>query len=720
MADITLTDGSSLSTNASVFDGSVIGKTPSAVIHFLRSDIVGILDKPLDQVQLNSISLGFTFEPSLPLPSGTANLSAGGGLSGEMDLYKPSAAGNLSPLFPKDQFGTDIEMGNQYYLALGFQVTAKVDGTATPGAFTLKLNVGATGAATLYLPFAPTGSNYPTLKSAIESICESFLIPLSTGQIENLKPGSVFTFDYQGTVGFTGSVNLLAAVNPTSSPGVSTSAGPISIQAGPSITIGGGFSLTGEFEVRIWRKAERVFQLGYYKKRNSSLTVSFDMSAGLDVMVGGFDVLSKVYGLLGDSGILDSNWLKAHVPQQVADDVASAYKTAVQTKLSIAIDAECDTSLTDQVAFSWNFDLGTAGSDTETAFEKVLLGDLTSLMTDSVLPAGVTKAGSVFDRLKDNKHTFTFNFLGLFDHTSVQESILENVTKVSEDGQLIMTDTAHVTRLSADATPLVKSDQLRRVFAEDCAATIGYVSSFGSFAPQISVNYGYFDYLSRARSTDLELFVETATALGLNAAASDWAITLELKSSSQTASFFASLGYNGSTASRLFLDGQGNGRTVDDFQSVARRATLATPGLGLDPNFRNCLQNDLRWQQICAAGSASNFYAVIGVDQINPPASSVVAYTWTFHIIFWSSAMQSAGQGLEAVRTYLKENPEVYPLHDKEFLKRRKAFANQLMKAINETPLFHDALGIMTMYLAAPPASRSVAINYAGVSKTYA
>ena len=115
-------------------------------------------------------------------------------------------------------------------------------------------------------------------------------------------------------------------------------------------------------------------------------------------------------------------------------------------------------------------------------------------MRGTSLPAGVSKAGSVFDRMKEAKHTFTFNFLGLFDHASAQDATLDMAIKVSEDGQLIITDTAHLTRLSATATPFVKSDQLRKALAEDCVATVGYAVSLGSLAPQLKVAYSYFDY----------------------------------------------------------------------------------------------------------------------------------------------------------------------------------------------------------------------------------
>jgi hypothetical protein len=62
--------------NVTVFDNSVLGKTPSSVIHFLRSDVIGALGQTLDQVQINSLSIGFDYEPSFSFEGGTVNLLA--------------------------------------------------------------------------------------------------------------------------------------------------------------------------------------------------------------------------------------------------------------------------------------------------------------------------------------------------------------------------------------------------------------------------------------------------------------------------------------------------------------------------------------------------------------------------------------------------------------------------------------------------------------------
>ena len=719
MPTITLSDSSSASVDASLFDKSVIGKNPSAVLRFLRSDVIGAIDQSLDKVQINMLSAGFNFNPSFSLNGGSATFQAGSGLTGEIDLYKPSGAEGPNYLFTKDQFGTSIDMGDSIYLALAFQLGLQAGGSAGTGAFCIQPSMTSSAVARFYMPFTQSSGSYPTLKTALIDLCNSYALPSSIDDLRKLTIGAVLTFDASGTIEFDASVDVLAAVSPTATPGIVNSFGPMSINAGPSVTVAGEFSLTGELQVRIWKKSETEIQLGYYKKRGSSLQLSCDESAGLDAKVGHFDVLAKIYELLGDSGKLDETWLKQNVPDAVAQEVATAYQTAVQRKLSIAIDAECDTALTDQSAFSWKFDLPSLDPDGIKALESALRGELSRLMSKSALPRGVAKVGSVFDSIRDKGHTLTFNFLGLFDHATVRDSVVDISSKVSEDGQLILTDTAHVTRLSADVTPFIKSEQLQRVVAEDCVSTIGYLASCGSLAPSVKVAYSYFDYKSQANVSDLEIFISIAEKLRGTFKAGDWSSTVRSMLPSQQASFLAELVYDDKAGRGLFVDQNSKPRQIPDYEQIGRTATLITPGIALSDSFAPWLADDLKWKQIRDAGTMQNFCSIIGIDQLTPPAWAIVSFTWTLHVIFWAGAMHSAATAFQNILQYLDANARSVSWQDQEFMRRRQTFASQLNTAIQKAPLFHNALGLLIMFNGAQPSEQTITIRYGGLSKTY-
>jgi hypothetical protein len=720
MATIKLTDSSALEADAVLLDNSVLGKTPNSVLHFLRSDVIGALVQTLDKVQIDSVSMGFSYQPAISLSGGTASFTAGGDITGEVDLYKPGKAGSSSPLFPPDQYGATIEMGTNCYLSLGLQVAASGEGDAAPGAFTLTLTGGASASAKLYLPFGvdSTGA-YPTLKAALETLGGAFTLPSTIAAMKALPTGAVFVYDAKGSVGFDAEFDVLAAVNPTASLGVSSSYGPIKVSAGPAVTVGGGFSLSGDFQVRMWNKTANVVQLSYHKKQGCTFNVTFDASVAADVSVGSYDVFTKIYGLLGSAGELDAGWLKANIPAAAADDVQAAYQAAVQTKLSIAIDEECDTSITTQVAFSWEFDTTVAGSDG--VFTKAIAGDLTSLMSGAAMPPGVTKVGSVFDKLKTAKHTFTFNFLGLYDYADVQSASLQMTVKVAEDGQVVIADTASLSRLSATTTPLIKSALLRKVLAEDFIATVGYSTSLGRTATDLKVSYSYYDYETHTHVSDLQLFLSAAAALTNGTApAQEWNAIVQAGMSSQSASLLASLTYDNPAAIRLFLDGTSAPRSVADYQSVGRRALVLTPGLNLGEIFVAFLQDDSKWQLLLDAGAIGNFYSAMGVSQTPPPEWATVAYAWKQHVVSWAGSMHSAAQALQNVLQYLAQHAALDPVKDADFQKLRKVLASQLMKAVQAAPLFNDALGVVTIFLAAPPASTEVTISYGGKTATYA
>jgi hypothetical protein len=391
----------------------------------------------------------------------------------------------------------------------------------------------------------------------------------------------------------------------------------------------------------------------------------------------------------------------------------------VQTKLSIAVDEECDTSLTDQVAFSWDFNTATMNPTAQAAFKSAMHGDLSTLMGNSALPAGVSKVGNVFDNLKCTRHKFIFNFLGLFDYASVEQASLEMNVKVSEDGQIVIADKATMTRLQATATPFIKSDRLRKVLAEDFVATVGYKTSLGHLATSLDVQYTFYDYHHRAQSADLATFVGIATVLATTGdPGKDWAPLLQTGLSSQSAAVLASLGYDNASALRLFLNGS-TPRTAEDYETVARQALAVTPGLGLNARFLASLKDDAKWQQMVDAGARSNFFILLGADPQAPPVWAQAAYAWKQHILLWAPAMHSAAQALQEVLAYAAGKPDLQPLTDPQFIQKRKTLGSQLRTAVNAAPLFHDALGIIMVQHVAAPSSTTLNISYAGKTAAY-
>jgi hypothetical protein len=58
MATIKLTDEFSVPQPIDIPDTSVLGRSPESVIHFVKTDVLKVLDTPIDKVDLGSAAVG--------------------------------------------------------------------------------------------------------------------------------------------------------------------------------------------------------------------------------------------------------------------------------------------------------------------------------------------------------------------------------------------------------------------------------------------------------------------------------------------------------------------------------------------------------------------------------------------------------------------------------------------------------------------------------------
>ncbi len=714
MPSISLTDSTSASFDATLLDTALLGTTPHSVLAFLHDKVLGMMEKPLDQVQLESQSLVFNYTPKISLAGGSGTFTGGAGAGGKVDLLKPAPT-----LFAKDQFGTEIPMNGNFYLALAFDLSASASLGGTVCACALNVTDAAKGTATLHVPFSRTAGAFPTLKASLATLLSAYRLPTHVDDLKAWPPGSLFSFDCAGSVGFKGSINMLAAVNPTASLGFSQTAGPISVTAGPAVTVCGSFTLSGEFLVRLWKRDDNTVQLGYYKKTGGALTVAFDGALGADATVGSFDLVAQLYTLLGDKAKLDPAWIKANIPASQADHVRDIFKVAVAKKLSLEVNAEADATFAESAAFAWNFDLRTAAGPAQQALNAAFKGQIDPLLAGGTLPAGVTAAGSVLDRIRETKRTFTFNFLGLFDHASVSDAALDLQTRTTDTGQLILTDTAHVKLLTTDTT-VVSTDKLRQVLDEEGAATVTYAATVGKIVPQLTVMYSFFNYQASAKTDDLQGFLAIARAVTGKDLSAPWTTFLHAGTRSQTAYLEVALKYDVNTASALFLNA-GTLRDPKDYTAAIRHAILLMPPEpALNPAFLAAVHDDKRWAALLNVGDVPDMYPLLGVDRQDPPQWAVAATAWIRQALLWKDPMHAAGQAMQSVSSYLGGHPGADLRHDTAFAQLRLNFANRLRNALQQAPVFPDeASGLLIMCSAAPPAGVALTLNYAGKTVSY-
>ena len=395
MATINVTDSTaavaSLQLDSTV---SAFATNPAASIHFAATEVVSLLDQPIDQVVLSSLCLGFTYTPPFKLDAGY-KFSVGGSFNCTFNIFRkpsPPKPGQPEPcLFPADALGDDpLSLITTCYTSLQCDIGFSSSASQSVSPYALGESGSLKASAAMYRAYTST-SGYPTLRAALVEAFNSYSFPASRAALHALPESQVFTYELAGSITAKGKFNMLAAVNPTVSAGITETLGPVSLQVGPEVTLGGCIAITSDFQIRVRKLDANTLRIGHYRKKGSTLSVTFDAGASATAAVGGEDLIAPIYKLLGSGASITKAWFEQQGAKDLADKIQDALTQAVQQKLAIALDAETDATACDTAAFLFDFHLPQLDLHGLAALDGVLAGDLSPLIAAGTLPAGITK-----------------------------------------------------------------------------------------------------------------------------------------------------------------------------------------------------------------------------------------------------------------------------------------------------------------------------------------
>ena len=714
MATISLTDEFSVPQPIDIPDTSALGHTPTSVIHFIKTDVLKAFDTPIDKVDLGSVAVGLIYTPTLPLAVGNGTFHLGGGATGEFDIIKAPSPSKPEPprsLFPDDALGDDaISLEGCCYVKLSFSLVLSASGKEAVDALTLKQSAQGTGSASMYLRFEPDAGQYPTLREAFKESLARFMLPSDGASLKLLPPGCVFLYEASGSLTVSGSVNLIAAVNPTAAVGVKETFGQVTVTAGPSLTLGGSVTITGDFQVRIRSLAASLIRIGYYKKRGSTFAVTFDASVSANVSVAGTDVVSAIFGMLGPSSKVSDQWLKDNGGTEVSSQVQEVVKQAVQTKLQIAMDMECDASISEAVAFLYNFDMGALDATGQTLLDKLLKGDISALNTGA-LPVGITAESNLVERIHSDKHIFTLHFLGILNFASIEEFAVKSTLKYSDDGSLCITDQATGSRLGA--TTKVSGNKLSQILVETFVATASYAVSMGRFSPKLEMKYLFYKYKGNASKSDLASFVLRASELPVDkTTVSQWNQLVINDNGVFGTAIFVDLEYDTATATQMFLDVSGNVRPRADYISFARTAVGQSVLGDSDSQYLGKLTENATWQNL-----DDNGYNAI-IPGLNSAQTATIQIEF-FDLRNWATAMQKVAQVVKQMVQFSNAYAGSNLQSDSTFLALRTKLGGALSAIVRKTnadmiPMW----GCFALYDAQFPLKGQASITNKGVTIT--
>jgi hypothetical protein len=615
-----------------------------------------------------------------------------------------SVGGKPTTLFSPDLFADPISVQqSQCYVSLALNATVEADTGDKVG--DLKFGFKANGGMTLsYYQLFDLSQAPPTLDEAIESTIANFAIPGDLDDVEAMPLNSVAAVDGTGDLKFSGMVSLSSLTNAPVSLSSAT-VGPIQITAGGKMSLGAGFELSGEYQVRIQRLAGKVFRLGFYRKRASEFTLTASASAGLGASLGQDDLFGEILKAISKNPQTDRQALAGLSPARVSE-IQNVIKQSVDRTLNIGVTAEIGFGSNTEAMFHYEIDLAKIGEDARVLVHAALQGNLGPLVaTDSAPPLGIEVLKTLISSAKTLQHSLKVNLLGIYNSVRISELMLKGATAWdATSGQLVLTDTATASLIGMNAVNFgVDSKKLRLLLSEQFLISAAYTAgTFIQGAPALHAQHTYFEYDARTSRTDIrkDLYLGVAFKV-ISGKDADARLPAGIQAFGAT-TVLAETDYDDATMGTLFLYNN-RPRNGGDYEIAGRNALLYLVRKGEEDDYRLLTaSNDRLWSQMKQIGdvSSAQFRELIQIHTQVPIAPDVIGRDY-LNIVWWSEAMQSCAKKLIAVRNFISQQMEIDP-NNHDFLAQKRDLAGHLREVAATTRQdFGGPWGLVAMCLLA-------------------
>lgn len=702
MPTIKLTDQLGFKVDAEINPDSAIAKYIKSLtsLKFPKLDLASLKDSPLDQAPLKNFQTGIEFEQPIDIGVEDSELKIGAGVSGNLRLFSPSD----KQLFDPEVFGDPITIGpNQFYVGVGTSAALSSELTHKAGDLGFGFNAGSEINLTTYRLFENTGpGTLPKFVDALKEAIAAFSIPGDLEDVTRISKGSVVTVEGNGNIKFSGTVDVLSAVNPLAAvnvPGLPDPFGELKITSAGSIQVGAAFEITGAYQIRVQKMDDDKVRLGYYKKRGEEFSFTVSASSGLSVGPGKFDVLVPLLKAISSDPKADIEALqKGGLTDAQIEAIKKVVEAGISRKLEIALGFELSSTDTWEAAFLFDFELNRLDETGRKALHNALDGDLSGLaVKNGQLPVGVHLVRSIFTDIQSKKHTLKFNLLGIFNFISVSSLILKGqVLFEPATGELIITDKATASRIAASTFNFAAdSEKLRKVLAESVLVSVAYkFSKLVTHKTELRIVHSYFELHTKTDRTKMKNNLDVFEALGLMTANEGDELIGGSTQFGRT-TLYAETTYDDALVNNLFLN-NGAPRSQKEYEAAGRKAIALLVQENDDDDFRRLPAiGDALWNEMSKQGQA-NFGSIgalktLSTAKLGGIRSDYIVIKW------WAESMKEMSESLAEVRKFLDENPGIDP-ENKTFKAHRKRLASKLKDVASKTKSqFGDPWGLVAM-----------------------
>ena len=717
MPKLKLTDSLGFNADVELAEDAGVVKYIKSLSQIKVSDInlSALAQVPLDKVPLKSATAGLAFEHDVPV-----------GINQTEMTVKAAGASRLRLLGPKDKqlfdpelFGEPIKIEDgQYYVSLG--VTASLSASVPVELRDLSFGFDAGGqiAFAVYKPFTKFGTPgaFEPFVQAVEETARDFVLLGDIEDLSKMSVGLVATVEGGGKIKFSAEAELLSFANPLATvdpPGP----GELKVLSGGSVKVGATYQLSGEYQIRAQKLDKQKVRLGFYKKRGKEFTLSVSAKGGVSAGVGGFDLFERLLKAVSRDPEVDKKQLEeGGLDAGQVKDIEDAVKAAVSRKLELAASFELSASNSDEAAFDYDIDLAKLGPEGRQAIHKALDGDLTALAGGAqAVPAGITLRRSIFTETQKKKHTLKVNLLGIYNFISIGSLKKRmRVMYVRETGELLITDSATATRLTASTSNLEADHaKLRKVMAESFLITAAYRCSQTVLqSPTLEITHSYFELHSKTSRQTLKDNLDVVEVLGLLTKQEKEKLLAGTNDFGST-TLHVETAYDDALATSLFLNAKGEAREEAEFERAGRDALRLLVQQGDPDDYRRFLgSDDAFWNEIKQAATPDNFKSLESVKSIrNSTKLTMQAIVGVLAadralIRWWATELRGTAKKLVEIRKAVKANPNAG--HDSNvFNGLRRDLAEHLKGVAARTKEeFGDPWGLVATDLATGKAAK--------------
>jgi hypothetical protein len=651
----------------------------------------------LDQSPIKSLETGIAFEQPVGVGAGN-ELKIGAGVSGSLKLLSVKD----KQLFDNEVFGDPIEINaNQFYLRFGTTATLSSDLTHQSGDLGFGFGAGSQITITTYRLFEKpiAGGAFPKFLDALKETFGGFVIPGDLADLDRMAHGTVATVEGNGSIKFSGAVDVLSIVNPLAAVNLPEPIGVLKLNSGATIKVGASFEIFGAYQIRAQKVSNDKVRLGYYKRRGSEFNLKVSASSGLSVGVGKFDLLEPLLKAISSDPALDMEELKkGGLTEARIEAIKKVIEAGISRKLEVALGFELTSEHSSDAAFLFDIEPNKLDESGRKAVHNALRGDLSGLAAPAEqLPAGVSLVRSIFTEIQKEQHALKLNLLGIYNFISVSTLILKGTVMFERDtGELIITDTATASRIAASTLNFAADgEKLRKVLAESVLITAAYrCSRLVTHPPELKIAHSYFELHTRTDQTVMKNNLDVLESLSLmNANEKEQLFSQAIEFGRTT--FYAETGYDDPLVNLLFLKDE-SPRSQEEYERAGRKALVLLVQKGEADDFRRLPAiDDNLWNEMSASGQPG-FRFIAKLTNLSPAALGAITSDYTV-IKWWAESMKEMSARLAEVRKFLKDHPAIDPKNE-AFTALRKKLASKLKEVARNTKSeFGDPWGLVAM-----------------------